>query len=111
MKLKGLEFGIKKLISNSLIMKNWKEIENFLRSELIGERVRVIKAKNKTLEGLGGEVYWETKNTFEIKTEKGIKKIPKSGTVFLFEGRRLKVEGEVLLGRPEERLKKRFRYW
>ncbi len=92
-------------------MKNWKEIENFLRSEFIGEKIKVIEAKNKALEGLEGEIYWETKNTFEVKTKKGIKKIPKMGTTFLFQNKNLKVKGDVILGRPEERLKKRFRYW
>lgn len=111
MKLKSLEFGIKSMVGDSFIMKNWKEIENFLRSEFIGEKIKVVKARNKTLEGLEGEIYWETKNTFEIKTKKGIKKVPKEGTVFLFQTRKLKVDGNIILGRPEERLKKRFRYW
>jgi len=71
--------------------------------------VQIIEAKNKTLEGLKGKIVDETKNTFAIETTKGLKKILKKEVTLLFKTKSgsVKIEGEVLVGRPEERIKQK----
>ena len=58
--------------------------KDFIKEEFIGLRIQVYKSKIKSLEGLYGEIIDETKNTFVIKTENGIKIVPKESSKFLF---------------------------
>jgi len=93
---------------------------NVVRHELIGLRVRVDKHTDKSLEKLSGQVVDETYNMLRIegkkrgqklKKEKGVEK--RNG-VFIFtlpNGVKVEVEGELLVGRPEDRIKKKFKKW
>ncbi|XRO76806.1 ribonuclease P protein component 1 [Methanocaldococcus sp. 10A] len=85
---------------------------NILRHELIGLRVEIVDAKNKAMIGIKGRVVDETRNTLVIEKENGKEvTIPKDIAVFLFElnGCKVKVDGRLLIGRPEERLKKKIK--
>lgn len=88
---------------------------NLVRHELIGLKVKILDAKNKSLKKISGIVIDETYNTLIIeKKNKKRKIVPKKGTVFLFyleNGKKVKVIGDVLIGRPEDRLKKKFPKW
>lgn len=81
-----------------------------VKGELIGIKIKVEKSKNKSLEGCEGKVIDETKNMFVIENGK-IKKIPKKGTIFTFnvKTKKMVMEGDLLLGRPEQRLKKKVK--
>ena len=87
--------------------------ENIVRHELIGLRVLVESGSNKTCAGIEGIVVDETRNMIFIEKEKGsIAKIPKADYVFVFtlpDGKRVRVNGSLLVGRPEDRVKKRVR--
>jgi len=88
--------------------------ENLVRHELIGLEVLVEKAANKSLEGLQGKVVDETRQTLTLKTEKGEKKVPKVVCVFVFrlpDGKKVRVAGELLVSRPEDRIKKKLKKW
>jgi len=88
--------------------------ENLVRHELIGLRVEVERATNKCLIGLKGLVVDETYNMLVIETGKGEKKVQKKGTIFIFHlpnGKRVEVDGGLLVGRPEDRIKKKFPRW
>ena len=66
------------------------------------------------MEGLNGVVVDESRQTLTIKTSKGEKKIPKDICVFVFklpDGKKVKVDGELLVSRPEDRVKKKFKKW
>ncbi len=76
-----------------------------VKTNLIGEFVEIIDAKNKTLKGLKGRVIDETKNTIIIECDDKIRKILKKG-VKLKKGKEI-IIGEEIIGRPEIRLKKR----
>lgn len=78
-----------------------------IRGELIGLNVKVVYSKNPGIQGMNGVVIDETKNTFLVETENGRKKILKEQCVFEFEfpGKKARVEGKLLLHRPEDRLK------
>lgn len=74
-----------------------------IRAEWIGSRVEVVSAPNKSQEGVKGTLVDETKNTLTIETSKGLKKVPKRGSVFTIN--KQKVEGDNVLVAPQDRIK------
>jgi ribonuclease P protein subunit POP4 len=85
---------------------------NILKHELIGLKVEIVEAKNKAMVGIKGRVIDETRNTLVIEKEDGKEvRIPKDVAVFLFQlkGCKVKVDGRLLIGRPEERLKRKIK--
>lgn len=86
-------------------------IEDFLRDEFIGLKVKVIKSTNKYEIGIKGKIIDETYNLLIIETKKGIKKIVKKNCTFVFwwNNFKLKVDGKLIVGRPEDRIKKKFK--
>jgi len=87
---------------------------NLVRHELIGLKVEIKDSTNKSQVGLKGSVIDETFKTLKIETDKGEKVIPKDITIFIFtlpNGTRVQVEGKILLGRPEDRIKKKLPRW
>ena len=91
-------------------MRNAKDI---LRHELIGLRCKVADAKNKCSVGIEGKVIDETMKMVKIGTGEGIKVIPKKGTVFRVRlgPQNADIEGDYLIGRPEDRIKKKISKW
>ena len=76
-----------------------------LKHELIGLEAEIIAAKNKSLVGIKGKIIDETKNTITIGTKKILKeqvtiKMKIKNNIAI-------VNGEKLVARPEERIKKR----
>ena len=87
---------------------------NLIRHELIDLEVEIIESKNKDQIGLKGIVVDETYNIIKIKTKQGEKSIPKNITLFKFtlpNGEKVKVDGKLLLARPEDRIKKKQPSW
>jgi ribonuclease P protein subunit POP4 len=85
--------------------------KNLVRHELIGLEVEIKKSTNKYQEGIKGRVVDETYNMLVIETPKGEKKIEKKSCIFIFKlpsGKRVEVDGKLLVGRPENRIKKKF---
>ena len=74
------------------------------RHELIGLPVLITKSSNPTLVGVEGEVVDETRNTLKIRTTTGVKQVLKNICTFDFKG--VQIDGNDILGRPENRLKK-----
>ena len=88
--------------------------KNLIRHELIGLAVEVAESTNKFQVGIKGTVVDETKNTLTIETDKGMKKIQKKGSVFIFkipDGKKVKVNGNKIATRPEERIKLKVKKW
>jgi len=88
--------------------------KNLIKHELIGLKVKVTDSKNKYQVGIEGKVIDETKNTLIIETKKGLKRLPKDQCVFSFylpSGERVRVNGKVLVARPEDRVKKKQKTW
>jgi ribonuclease P protein subunit POP4 len=88
--------------------------KNLVRHELIGLKVRVVEALNKSNVGMEGKVVDETRNTIVIEGKNVNKSLVKEQCIFLFylpSGERVKVEGKVLVGRPEDRIKKKLKKW
>ena len=77
---------------------------NLRKHELIGLPVVVTASTDPSLVGLRGTVADETRNTLLVETAKGEKRVPKKGTSFAFGG--IPVQGDDLLFRPEDRIKR-----
>ena len=85
---------------------------NIINHELIGLSVEVLESLAESYIGLKGKVIDETYNMLVLETSEGEKKVLKSVSKFLFtlpNGRKVVVDGSILAGRPEERLKKKVR--
>ncbi|MDR0913485.1 MAG: ribonuclease P protein subunit [Methanobrevibacter sp.] len=87
---------------------------NVFRHELIGLNMEVIDSSNNDLIGLSGLIVDETKKTLVIekKIDKSIKIIPKSIVlinVYLNNSSAVEINGKILVSRPEDRIKKKFK--
>lgn len=88
--------------------------KNLIHHELIGLDVQILGSTNRSCVGISGKIVDETKNVISIRTAKGDKKIQKNGTIFMFtlpDKKNVKVDGSLLVARPEERIKIRLRKW
>lgn len=85
-----------------------QDLGNILRHELIGLNMEVVESRNKILGRVKGKIIYETKNLLHVETEKGVKKVIKDQVVIRlkFKGKTLEINGKLLVGRPEERIKK-----
>lgn len=81
--------------------------KNIIYHEIIGLNVCILKHLDPNLEGKCGKVYYETKNTLVLETDKGKKTVMKKGAIFefLIENEKITVLGDDLIGRPEDRVK------
>lgn len=77
--------------------------------EFIGTEGRVVRSSHASYVGLKGMVVDETKNTFIIFYEGRPKQVVKNMAVFHFkfpDNTTVEIDGKLLVGRPEDRLKK-----
>lgn len=81
--------------------------ENLAKHELIGLNVEVDSHGDNNMEGLSGVVVDETQNFLKIETEKGVKMVEKKEGSFVFEldDAQVRILGELISKRPEERVK------
>ena len=92
-----------------------KVTPDIIRYEFIGAEGKVAKSLHSDYVGLKGRVIGETKNTFTFLQAKQAKSIIKEFSVFNFkfdDGTVVDIDGKLLVGRPEDRLKKSIkRLW
>ena len=86
-----------------------------IQHEFIGTEAEVAKSKDPNYIGLSGKIIDETRNTFIMLHEGKRRKIVKEVAVFHFrlpDGTVVEIDGKLLVGRPEDRLKKHIkRLW
>lgn len=84
-----------------------------MRHELVGLIVQVAESSHQGFTGLEGKVVNETKNTLTLEDREGREKIiPKETATFHFklpDGSTVEIEGNIIVSRPEDRIKKRFK--
>jgi ribonuclease P protein subunit POP4 len=83
-----------------------------LQHEFIGLDVKVVRSTHPDYVGITGKVIDETRNTLVIRNKDKDKVVVKSTSVFHFilpEGTIVEIEGDAIVGRPEDRVKKRPR--
>ena len=85
---------------------------SIVQHEFIGLETKVVKSSNPDLLGITGKVVDETRNTFTILHDNKEKVVVKEIAVFDFalpDGTIVEMDGKVIMGRSEDRLKKRPR--
>ena len=92
-----------------------KVTPDIIRGEFIGVEGKIAKSRHSGYVGISGEVINETKNTFTILHAGKTKSVIKDSVVFHFkfsDGTIVEIDGRLLVGRPEDRLKKSLkRLW
>ena len=86
-----------------------KVTPDIIRHEFIGTEGKIVKSPHPDYLGITGEVIDETKNTFTILHKGKAKSVVKNSAVFNFkfsDGTIVEINGKLLLGRPQDRLKK-----
>ena len=89
-----------------------KITSSIVQDEFIGLEARVVKSSNLGLVGISGKVVDETRNTFTILQDGAQKVVVKDTSVFGFvmpDGTVVEIDGKAIIGRPEDRIKKRPR--
>ena len=90
-----------------------RNARNILRHEFIGLPCEIAAARNKSQLGIRGTAIDETMKSIVIETQKGRKRVLKKGAVFRFTlpDAVVRVDGDYIIARPEDRIKKVFRKW
>ena len=86
--------------------------KNLINHELIGLEVEVFESTNPNNIGIKGRVIDETMKTLKIRGKDKDRIIPKETSKFIFKlpnGELVAVDGKVIIGRPEDRVKKIIR--
>ena len=88
------------------------------RQELIGLEVEIADSTNPEAVGAKGRVIDETRNMLVVETDEGgekkEKKFVKEQCTFIFTlptGGQVKIDGKLLVARPEDRIKKKLKKW
>jgi ribonuclease P protein subunit POP4 len=82
---------------------------DIIRYEFIGTRARIAQSSHAGYLGLAGPVVAETRNTLTLIHQGQPKSVIKDLATFDFsfdDGTTVEVDGKLLVGRPEDRLKK-----
>jgi len=89
-----------------------KVTPDVLRYELIGTEARVSRSRHPGYVGISGKIIDETRNTFTILYEGKRKIVIKDSAIFhlkFSDGTIVEIDGKLLVGKPEDRLKRRVR--
>ena len=84
-----------------------RNANNILRHELIGLECRVSGSKNKSQIGIEGKIVDETLKSVVI----GGKNVQKKDTTFMVKlgGKNVHIDGNFIIARPEDRIKKKIK--
>lgn len=88
--------------------------QNLVKHEFIGLKVKVVKSTDSTQRKVSGKVVDESYNTLTVGSSGKEKKMIKQNCVFVFtlpSGTKVEVDGKVIVGRPEDRIKKKLPKW
>ena len=89
-----------------------KVTPSIVQNEFIGLETKVVRNSNPHVVGIAGRVVDETRNTFTILQNDDRKVVIKDTAVFEFampDGIVVEIDGKIITGRPEDRIKKRPR--
>ena len=88
---------------------------NIVRHELIGLKAMITDSADKGITGTQGKVIDETRNTLTIEVGGREKDFVKEQSVFSFflpDSRQwVRIDGKILVARPEDRIKKKLDKW
>lgn len=80
--------------------------ENISQHEFIGLKAQVTSSTNPKIVGINGTIINETKSMFSLRTERGVKLIPKSNNYWKFNvnNQQILVDGSKIQKRSFDRL-------
>ncbi len=88
---------------------------DIIRHEFIGTKGKIAESPHAGYVGIHGKIIDETKNTFTLLYNDKTRSVIKNSAIFNFkfsDGTIVKIDGRLLIGRPEDRLKKTIkRLW
>ena len=88
---------------------------DIIRHEFIGTQALVTQSLHSGYVGISGKIIDETKNMLTFQQEGSTKQVIKNSSIFNFtftDGTTVEINGKLLVGRPEDRLKKSLkRLW
>lgn len=88
--------------------------QNVVRHELIGLHGKIVQAKNSVNIGIEGKIVDESYKTLVVETKSGDKRIFKDAVTLQLElpdRKKVQVEGNLLVARPWDRLKRKLPKW
>lgn len=92
-----------------------KVTPDIIRYEFIGAHGQIVESLNRDCIGVNGLVVGETKNSFLFRAAGNPRRVIKESSTFDFtfsDGTVVEINGKLLVGRPEDRLKKNMkRLW
>ncbi len=91
-----------------------RNLKTLLQTPLIGLKAKILSSTNHCNVGIAGTIVDETKNTLTIMEGSKKKLVLKKGTtlqITLEDGTVVRLEGNSVLGRPEDRIKRRIKRW
>lgn len=83
-----------------------------VRYEFIGTKAKVTRSRHEDYAGIQGKVVDESRNTFTIQNGEARRTVLKESAIFHFtfsDRTVVEISGKLLVGRPEDRLKKHIR--
>ena len=89
-----------------------KVTPDIIRYEFIGTEAKIAKSRHPGYVGISGKIIDETQNKFTILHKGKRKNVIKNSAFFHFrfsDGTIVEIDGKLLVGRPEDRLKRRIR--
>ena len=89
-----------------------KVTPSVVQHEFIGLESKVVRNSNPHVVGIAGKVVDETRNTLTILCNGERRVVIKDTSVFNFvmpDGTIVEIDGNIIIGRPEDRIKKRPR--
>jgi ribonuclease P protein subunit POP4 len=89
-----------------------KVTPDIIRCEFVGTEAKVCKSSHFGNVGISGKVVDETRNTFVVFHDGKRKTVAKNTSMFHFrfpDDTVVEIDGRILVGRPEDRLKKSIR--
>ena len=87
--------------------------KNILMHEFIGLHCKIVGSGNKYSIGLEGKIIDESMKTITLKTSSDKKVVEKKGAIFRMDlgKQKVDIDGNFIVARPEDRIKKKFKRW
>ena len=107
-----IQYVTSKFSNQDGIVKKLNADDRLLKMDYHGAFMTVVNSKCKSYIGIKGIVAKENKYVLMLVTQENtLKKIPKKGSIFMFEfqGYRVKINGDAIVGRPGVRISKKIK--
>ena len=87
--------------------------KNILMHEFIGLHCKVVSSKNRYCVGIEGKIIDESMKSITLKAGGEKKVIMKNNTIFRMGlgKQKIDIDGNFIIARPEDRIKKKFKRW